>query len=259
MSDREAEGIGGLDKMPVSHYRSLEALEDEYWWHRNRLRLARSWLRDAAGKRPSVLDLGCGTGGFLAQLARDLDSRDAVGVEASPFGLEACRRRGIDAIERDLAQPFDLHRAFDVVTAMDVLEHLPDEASALESARRNLRAGGLFLASVPALPWLFSTWDQSLGHHRRYTRRRLHALVEAAGFDVLRCSYAFAYALAPAVVRRLVGRDYTEETCVFPPVPSWLNALLRGVGAVETGWLRHARLPLGLSVYVLARSSGPPA
>ena len=258
MSDRDADGIGGLDKMPLSHYRSLEALEDGYWWHLNRVRLARTWLREVAGNRPSVLDLGCGTGGFLAHLAHELEARAAVGVEASPIGLDACRRRGLDAIQKDLATPFDLGRSFDLVTAMDVLEHLPDETSALESARRNLRAGGHFLASVPALPWLFSSWDQRLGHRRRYTRRGLVEIVEAAGFEVLRCSYAFAYALPPAVVRRLVGREYTEDTCVFPPLSPWLNALLQRMGAVEARWLRHGALPLGLSVYVLARSPGSP-
>lgn len=254
MSDGRPEMIGGLDKMPEAHYQSLEATEQSYWWHVNRVRLARTWVRHHGDAHPSVLDLGCGTGGFLAMLAQDLGAPVAVGVEASPIGLDACRRKGLEVVQKDLAEPFALGRRFDLATAMDVLEHLPDEAPLLESALANLRPGGLLLVSVPAMPSLFSTWDRRLGHHRRYTRARLRAVVEAAGFTVVRCSYAFSYALPPALARRLLGREYSEESCVFPPVPPVLNALLKGVGALEAAWLRRGTLPLGLSVYLLARA-----
>lgn len=254
MSEPAPQAIGGLDKMPEPHYQSLESIEQTYWWHLNRVRLAQSWLRaHCAAQHPALLDLGCGTGGFLAMLAPALGAADAVGVEASPIGIAACRRKGLEVVQEDLAAPFTLDRRFDVATAMDVLEHLPDETPLLESARASLRPGGLLLVSVPAVPWLFSTWDRQLGHHRRYTRERLLEVVAHGGFDVLRCSHAFAYALPPAIVRRLLGRAYTEDSCVFPPVHPLLNGMLKTAGALEAAWLRRRDVPLGLSIYLLAR------
>jgi hypothetical protein len=108
------------------------------------------------------------------------------------------------------------------------------------------------LVSVPAYPWLFSTWDQQLQHYRRYTRRGLQQVLEQSGFAVRRCTYAFSYALPPAIVRRLVGRDYTASHCVFPPLPRFLNALLLAAGCAEAAWLRALPLPFGLSLYALA-------
>lgn len=246
------------DTMPRAHFESLEALEYTYWWHVNRRRLALDWLRPRVNRGASVLDLGCGTGGFAAQLGAELGARRVTGIDSSATALHASARR-IEVIQGNLSTPLVVdEEAFDVVTAMDVLEHLPDEKPLLETAWRNLRKGGVFLASVPALPRLYSSWDRQLGHLRRYTRKSLCALLEPAGLRTARCSHVFSYALIPAMIRRRFGKPYAEANCVFPPVRNFTNSLLKAMGTAETALLRLVDMPAGLSLLVLAEKTDRP-
>ncbi|MFH0909350.1 MAG: methyltransferase domain-containing protein [bacterium] len=242
------------DTMPQAHFQSQDALEQSYWWHVNRRTIALAWLHQLGVTRPRLLDLGCGTGGFLTELAAATQSPRALGLDASPVALDFAAHHGLDVRQEDLSRPLQLNEEpFDVATAMDVMEHLPDEKPLLETARLNLRTGGYFIASVPAYTFMFSTWDEQVGHYRRYTRPLLLKTVSGCGFTVVRCTYAFSYALLPAMARRIFGKAYSNETCVFPPMPRHANRALLSFGSLEAAFLSHASLPFGLSVFILAR------
>ena len=71
----------------------------------------------------------------------------------------------------------------------NVLEHIEEDLAELELAKDCLRPGGEILILVPALPFLFSEFDASIGHFRRYTRTSLGALLEQAGLETLRLTY----------------------------------------------------------------------
>ena len=79
--------------------------------------------------------------------------------------------------------------AFDWVLALDVLEHLKDDAGALAEAARLLKPGGRLVLTVPAWPGLWSEHDVALGHHRRYRRADLVRRVRSAGLEVERTTY----------------------------------------------------------------------
>jgi SAM-dependent methyltransferase len=81
---------------------------------------------------------------------------------------------------------------FDLVLLLDVLEHVEDDrAFAAEVVRRNVRAGGLALVSVPAWPALHSSHDVRLRHFRRYTPARCRAVLEGSGLRILESGGAF--------------------------------------------------------------------
>jgi 2-polyprenyl-3-methyl-5-hydroxy-6-metoxy-1,4-benzoquinol methylase len=91
----------------------------------------------------SVLDVGCGSGNFLAY-AGEIGIR-AVGVDVDPRAVEAARERGCDA-----HLPGDLDEAeFDAVTLWDVIEHVTDPDSLLKEATDRLRPGGALLMETP--------------------------------------------------------------------------------------------------------------
>jgi SAM-dependent methyltransferase len=73
---------------------------------------------------------------------------------------------------------------FDTVICLNVVEHLADDRGALLNIRTVLDAAGRAIILVPCGPKLYGTLDEVLGHHRRYTRETLQALIVSAGFEL---------------------------------------------------------------------------
>ena len=140
------------------------------------------------------------------------------------------------------------------VTAMDVLEHLEDDAGALKELVRLLRPGGVAVVTVPAMPSLWSDWDEALHHIRRYTRRGLRDLVSQTDVDVLRVAYFNTAAVLPAWLvrswrkRRGAGSVWAEHVVPWPGV----NGFLESVMVTPSRW-RWLRPPLGLSLIAVLR------
>ncbi len=128
--------------MDAALYDELHRLEQTHWWFRARRHIVWSLVHRYAGGEPNrrlrICELGCGTGGNLAEVAR---KHDVVGVECSPQGLAYARRMlgnrvryGRLPAEIDLAP-----ESFDVVLMTDVLEHIENDAASAERAIRLLR------------------------------------------------------------------------------------------------------------------------
>src|SRR4029077_11037019 len=182
---------------------------------------------------------------------------NAEGVDISEEALQFCRKRGLVNVHNaDLLKlPFaDDH--FDVVTALDVLEHLDDDTGALREFRRVLRPGGRIFIFAPAHRWLWSLQDEVSHHKRRYTARTLRGAVTAAGLEIERQSYVSAF-LLPVIYlgrqwlkARRRFRVYSTENNLHP---EWSNGILRSIFLFEIPVLRHADMPFGASLLCVAR------
>jgi SAM-dependent methyltransferase len=105
-------------------YRQLYELEDTHWWFRGRRAVIHALLgRTPLGAQPHILDAGCGTGRNITDYSR---LGDTAGVDPSPDAVAFCHARGLDQVSQSGIEelPFD-DGAFDLVTATDVLEHIP--------------------------------------------------------------------------------------------------------------------------------------
>jgi 2-polyprenyl-6-hydroxyphenyl methylase/3-demethylubiquinone-9 3-methyltransferase len=109
-------------------------------------RLRNPWIAGKIGTKSKVLDIGCGAGfltNFLAELGHEVS-----GVDLSQQSLELAKEKdttkSVSYQAADATQlPFDA-TTFDVVCAMDLLEHVPDPKAVIAEASRVLRPGGLF-------------------------------------------------------------------------------------------------------------------
>ena len=117
------------------------------------------------------LELGAGHGTLTALVAAE---RDLVASEPSASGRRAMAERfstnpRVLGIVGDLSELSE-QDMFDAIYSANVLEHVADDVSLIKTASKHLRPGGHVVAIVPAGGWLYSPFDASLGHYRRYTR-----------------------------------------------------------------------------------------
>lgn len=96
----------------------------------------------------------------------------------------------IDLVDPSFHEKFlDLKRSFDTVFALNVVEHIEDDATAIRNCRFMLKARGTIVILVPAYQGLYNRFDKNLGHYRRYTKRSLEDLISNNGFEIIHRQY----------------------------------------------------------------------
>ena len=241
--------------MNRAEYARMFEAEEKQWWYAGMRAISWSLLEKASlppGAR--ILDGGCGTGENLVHLGK---MGEAIGIDLSEEALSLCATRGVRLVRGSvLGLPFG-EGTFDLVTSFDVLYHLwvtDDRAAALELARV-LKPGGVLLVRVPALRMLWGAHDQEVQSRHRYTLSELEALLVGAGLEVVVATYANFFLLPLLVLKRLTSRRGSDVQFLPPPVERSFRAVL----ALEAWLLRHTSLPLGASVFCLARKPRNPA
>jgi SAM-dependent methyltransferase len=140
----------------------------------------------------------------------------------------------------------------------DVLEHIPDDARALQIVNRKLRNGGRIVLAVPAYMWLWGQQDVVNQHCRRYTQGELREKLQAANFTVERTTYFNTFLFPPIAVIRLLARTGRREPAQdgdFTYAPSSSNAVLFNLFSSERILLRFFDFPFGVSVFAAARKN----
>ena len=234
------------------------AYEAEYWWFVGRRELVNRALRPLLAEgRARTLDVGCGTGYQLRWLG---ERSRAYGVDLAAEALSFCRERGLDGLVQGRAErlPF-ADGSFDVVLALDVLEHLQDDAGALREWWRVLVPGGHVVLFVPAYEFLWSGEDYVSRHARRYARASLAERLKEAGFVICRLTYANAVLLPAMAATILVRRAFRPRSLYksnLSPLPGWLNSLLGRIFTLEAALLERFTAPAGSSLFCVAQRPG---
>ncbi len=248
-------------EMQQHTYSIMYEVEGTHWWFAGRRRIIAAFVEEACRKLnsdplqngpPRILDVGCGTGANLELLGQ---YGAAEGVDVSPAALAFCRARGLTNVRQGEAEklPYD-DGSFDLVTALDVVEHLDDDVAGLREMRRVLRPNGRALLFVPAFMFLWGVQDDVSHHRRRYRLPELRSALQEAGYEVERATYANLSFFAPI----WLGRVLMRATGVRPASEnninvSALNGLLGRVLGAESTLLRRMNFPFGVSALCIAR------
>jgi len=242
-------------EMEAHHYPVLYQVEESHWWYLGRRQILKSFVSDIraqANQDLKILDVGCGTGANLKMLR---EYGTAEGVDISQQALDFCRERGLVKVQYGSAEDLPhADAAFDLVTALDVLEHLDDDAVGLREIERVLRPNGHALLFVPAFMFLWGVQDDVSNHRRRYTRKQLVEAVTSAGLEVETVSYAnFTFFLPVLCVRWLMRvLRLSPDTEYGINIPA-LNGVFAKLFAAERFLLKRHRLPFGVSILCVAR------
>jgi ubiquinone/menaquinone biosynthesis C-methylase UbiE len=187
-------------------YQRFYEIEDTFWWSVGTRRIFFRVLQDVRSEGGGqVLDVGCGTGVMLQELVPEW--RLAAGCDGSDLALSFCRRRGLRHLVQCDATSLPFRSGgLDLVTALDVIEHLDDDETCLREIARVCRPGGHVLLHVPAFRILWTEKDELNHHRRRYGRAELIGLVERCGLDVRRIFYVNSFVFPAALLNALWHR-----------------------------------------------------
>jgi len=244
-------------------YRRMRTCEEQLWWykalHRYLLRFVPAVAPDS---RPTALDIGCGTGGFVRRLVSN--GYRVTGLDFSPLAISELNKdpgntTGVVGDANNL--PFE-GCSFDLVSCVDVLECEPvNPEAAVQEAVRVMKPGATGIFQMAAHQWLLSEHDRAVHSVRRFNRKKFLALFNLPRVKVLHSSYLF-FLLFPVMAAwkllnppaRHVDRERAVSDVKLPnPL---LNRLLQLPCAAEASVLPYVCLPAGTSVFAVVRKEG---
>lgn len=253
-----ATGFSGYP--PQSHKRRVHFEKNNFWFmYRNQI--ITHFLKLYFSKAHYFLEIGCGTGFVLTGISKAFPNLKIFGAEAYPSALKYAKARTNRA---EFAQ-MDVYRLpfveeFDAIGVFDVLEHLSDDALALDEIYRATKPGGGIILTVPQHTWLWSALDIAACHKRRYTRKNLINTVQTVGFEVL-FTTSFITLLLPLMLISRFRKNWqfknkSQEMQSEVAIPRPLNELFKLVCSYEALILqKRCSLPMGGSLLCIARKS----
>ena len=241
--------------MNIEMYRIFFEIQKKHWWFVTRKDIVidhvnRYFSKDGAVK---ILDIGCGSGLMLNDLKNvgktyGMDMSDeAIGFSKEIFDGKVEKGSLPDQL------PFKAE-TFDLVTALDVIEHIEDDTGSVQAIHSLLAPGGMCVFTVPAYMFLWSGHDEVNEHKRRYTLPELKQKLAEAGFTVEKISYyntfLFPLVYLTRMLNNLLGRSGASDT----DMPgSAANYVLRGIFGIEKYLLRYIDFPFGVSILAVVR------
>ena len=228
-------------------------LYHSHWWWRAREALILDRLRKLVPEDgwDRVLDVGCGDGltlGSLAQFAQEVEGLEVDPTIVSPPTLQRFRiHTGV------LDDKFDPADRYDLITMLDVLEHIKDPVAALQRSRELLAPGGSVLITVPAFRALWTNHDDVNHHFTRYTRRTLSEVLQESGLTCLESSYFFQWLVAPKLAVRAYERLFDSRPSHTRIPAAALNRGLELLSRFEQRTVSRLRVIPGTSLLALAR------
>ena len=240
----------------------LALQEPSSFWFRSRNRLVVQLIRRYFPAATRLLEVGCGTGFVMAGIRAQLPGLELAGSELYEEGLEFAAKRlaGVALYQMDCRRiPFDAE--FDVICALDVLEHVQGDEVALAEMFKAVRPGGGVIVSGPQHPRLWSAGDDFAHHKRRYTRRDLVSKLRAAGFEVLRVTSLVFFLMPLMALSRARQRSLrTYDPATEYSAPRLVDRTMEGIVEVERWLIRlGVSLPAGGSIFAVARRPAMPS
>lgn len=214
------------------------------------------------GGPAAILEIGSSDGYLLRDLRATYPDAAIVGSEVAPDALRqiATEQPGIPLVQFDILDCPLPAASFDAVVALNVLEHIEDDSSALAGMARLLRPDGIAIIEVPAGPRLFDAYDRQLHHFRRYTMADLVRKVEGAGLRIEQQTHIgfFVFAGFAAVKsmnrlreHRLAGADVVGSSIRQTKSSRLLDVVFK----LERMTFGKVRWPLGIRCFVAARKA----
>jgi 2-polyprenyl-3-methyl-5-hydroxy-6-metoxy-1,4-benzoquinol methylase len=236
----------------------MAQMEDAYWWHVGKRYLVTALIKHFFKDRGDlgILEVGCGTGGLTKELTK---FGNVTAFDISSDAVEFCKQNGLKNVFVQDVQALDQTNyvgKFDLILALDVLEHIQDDLLAMEKIRDMLKDGGLFFINVPAHKFLWSEHDEALEHKRRYHSLELTKKLTDSGFKILSKSYFVSFFSPMIVLYRFWGNIFGKSAypkTSYVMLPKFLNNFMVNLLKLETKFLLSTGLRFGVTLNAVVK------
>lgn len=235
-------------------YDELCKRERDDWWFVGRRKIILTFLKKYLKKKHDlkIVDIGCGAGGMIDLLGY---YGTVTGVDKNKHIVHHNKKNGRKVYCGNLDKLNFSDNSFELVTLLEVLEHVNDDMKGLKEVYRILKPEGIFFISVPAFPILWSSHDYASHHKRRYTKKELEMKLLKSGFDILNISFFDSFLFPIIVIYRfwanLIGKDKFKSN--FINYPPFINSFLKVIFCSEAFFLEKFNFPLGVSLLAIVK------
>lgn len=250
--------------MEKAMYDEMRQQQDSHWWYCARKEIVLDVAEKIAGLKcsdscPVILDAGCGMGVILDKL---VDYGDTYGMDMDAKAVSYCRdnykAENPSAHIKQGSLPENIPFAegsFDMIFALDVLEHIEDDNAAVKAIAKLLKKDGKLILTVPALMSLWSGHDVLNRHFRRYNKKELVKVIQDAGLKIIKCSYYDSFLFLPAFMVRKIKNllKINSSDISMTSKGKVINTILMKIFAGEKCFLRKHGFPVGVSLILVAK------
>lgn len=206
-----------------------------------------------------ILEIGCSSGYVLKALKLAYPQAMIIGTDVvkAPLYVLAKELPGVPLIRSDLLQSPIPDNSIDIIVLLNVLEHIEQDTLALKKIYSLLKPGGKLIIEVPAAPYLYDHYDETLCHYRRYSAKELEQKIKAAGFIITRRSHLgfliFPAFMASKFLSKWLKSDNKEKKTARQIQKSAHSTVLKLLMHFERRYLSQFKLPCGIRVLMTAK------
>jgi len=238
-------------------YEKIFNLENNHWWFQARTKIIFFILTNyiKITNDFKILDIGCGTGLMIKKIKNKFKNSQILGIDSSSEAVRFCKKRGLDIILASADKTNQTSSSFDLIMALDLIEHVKQDTNALKEFNRILKNNGYILITVPAFEFLFDIHDKLADHKRRYTTKKLKLKLKSTGFKIIKISYYNTFLFIPIIILKLFKKITGSNQDHIQKENFILNYLCKIIFSSEFFILKYFNFPFGVSIICLAQKN----
>ncbi|MFC1662686.1 methyltransferase domain-containing protein [Patescibacteria group bacterium] len=246
--------------MDQSTHNTVRREGTKHWWFVGRKQIFAKLLKNYLPKSNlNILDLGCGSGNMYSVLSK---YGKLTGVDNSGEVLAYAQKIGYEKIVKANALDLPLNNnEYDLVVAVDLIEHIDDENKFINEIFRVMKPGGYLFITTAAFDSLWSRLDELSHHKRRYTKVSLMKSLSRPGWQLEKIRYYNVFLFWPIVIKRMIDKmlsnksnDASDLYDLRTP-PAIINNLLENI-LISEKYFIGIPFPAGVSLMAIVKKNG---
>jgi SAM-dependent methyltransferase len=206
---------------------------------------------------PVILEIGCSSGYLLENLIAEFPESLIIGADIVKEPIYKLSKKLIKTplIRFDLLKnPFNESFA-DVITLLNVAEHISDDNKAFKECFKILKPNGILIIEVPAFQMLYDSYDKELKHYRRYNLKELEQKLKNIGFKIEFKSYLGFFLFPLFFIVKLINKILGKKNVSISQSKKSNNIITKILLKIEEDYFTKNSLPFGIRCFVCAKKN----